>query len=82
MGKVDLNFKPEVPVFDANIALGRRHNRRVKIDNLEGTIKAMAHSGVDRALAYSPHAATFDSKDGNTLPTKASDGYKARGPKT
>lgn len=67
MGEVDLNFKPDVPVIDANIALGRRHNRRVKVDTLEGTLKAMAHVGVGRALAYSPHAATFDSRDGNDL---------------
>lgn len=76
MGEVDLNFKPEVPVFDANIALGRRHNRRVKIDTLEGTLAAMDHSGVDRALAYSPHAATFDSRDGNDLLIEAIDGER------
>ena len=67
MGKVELNFRPKVPVFDANIALGRRHDRRVKIDTREGTLEAMDHSGINRAVAYSPHAATFDSKDGNDL---------------
>ena len=38
MGKVDLNFMPNVPVFDANAALGRRHDKRVNVDTVEGTI--------------------------------------------
>jgi predicted TIM-barrel fold metal-dependent hydrolase len=64
---VDLNFKPSVPVFDANVALGRRHDRAVKVDSVEGTLEVMDQSGVDRALVYAPHAATYDSRDGNGL---------------
>lgn len=67
MTEVDLDFKPTVPVFDANIALGRRHDRRVAVDTVEDTLKAMDRAGVDRALAYSPHAANYDSREGNDL---------------
>ena len=67
MGQVDLDFKPTVPVFDANVALGRRHDRRVREATVEGTLNAMERAGVGRALAYSPHAASFDSREGNEL---------------
>lgn len=67
MGNVDLDFKSAVPVFDANVALGRRHDRRVRIDTVEGTLQAMSRVGVGRALVYSPHAANFDPGDGNRV---------------
>lgn len=67
MGQVDLDFKPSAPVFDACVALGRRHDRTVAVDTVEGTLEAMGRAGVGRALAYSPHAAFFDSEDGNRL---------------
>lgn len=65
MGEVDLEFKPLVPVFDANVALGRRHDKRVVSDTTEGLFKAMDNSGVDRAVVYSPHAEHFDIFEGN-----------------
>ncbi len=65
MGEVDFHFKADVPVFDACIALGRRHDRLVREDTVEGTIAVMDKCGVDKALAYSPHAIAFDSYDGN-----------------
>ena len=67
MGQVDLNFKPSVDVFDANVALGRRHDRRVNVDTAKGTLKEMDRAGIGRALVYAPHAATYDSQDGNRL---------------
>jgi hypothetical protein len=67
MGDVNLNFKPEVPVFDANMALGRRHDRRVSIDTVDETFKEMDRAGVGRALVYAPHAITYDSEQGNSL---------------
>lgn len=67
MGQVDLNFKPTVPVFDANVALGRRHDKRARVDTVEGTLEAMDQAGVDRALVYSPHAFAWDAQDGNEL---------------
>ena len=65
MPLADLDFKPSVEVFDANISLGRRHDRRVTVDTVEATLAEMDRAGVQRALAYAPHAATFDSQDGN-----------------
>lgn len=67
MGQVVLDFKSELPVFDANVALGRRHNRRVSVDTTEGTLEEMGRAGVDRAVVYSPHAASFDCQVGNLL---------------
>ena len=67
MGEVDLNFKPSVPVFDANIGLGRRHYKRVFEDTVEGTLAAMERAGIQRALVYSPHAAYWDPGEGNQL---------------
>jgi predicted TIM-barrel fold metal-dependent hydrolase len=67
VGKIDLHFKPAVPVFDANASLGRRHDRRVPVDTAEVTLEAMDAVGVDRAVVYGPHAAGYDSSDGNAL---------------
>ena len=67
MGKVDLDFKPSVPVFDANVALGRRKDRRVRVDTVDGTLRAMDQAGIERALVYSPHAAGIDSNAGNRM---------------
>ena len=67
MGEVDLNFRPSVPVFDANVALGRQHDRLVRVDTADGTLEAMGRAGVERALVYSPHAANYDSLEGNEL---------------
>lgn len=65
----DLNFKPSVPVFDANMALGRRNDRRVAVDNPPGTLEAMRSAGIDSALVYSPTAASA-TLNGNRLLTE------------
>ena len=67
MGEVDLDFEPTVPVFDANVALGRRHDKPVPVDTAGGVLQVMDDSGVDRALVYAPHAATYDPRDGNAM---------------
>ena len=67
MGKVDFDFKPSVPVFDANVSLGRRHDRRVSVDTAEGTLAAMKKAGVERALVYSPQAVYWDPDEGNQI---------------
>ena len=77
MGQVDLDFKPTVPVFDANVALGRRHDRRVSADTPEETVSEMARAGIQRALVYSPHAVNFDSRDGNNLLFESVQGHDA-----
>jgi predicted TIM-barrel fold metal-dependent hydrolase len=66
MGEVDLAFKPVVPVFDANAALGRRHDRRVAVDTPAGMLKEMDRAGIGRALVYHPHAVGYDSTEGNS----------------
>lgn len=65
MGEVDLHFRPAVPVFDANVALGRRHDRRVTADTVDALQAEMSRVGVGRALVYSAHSAAFDTQDGN-----------------
>ncbi|MCL0099247.1 amidohydrolase [Dehalococcoidia bacterium] len=65
MGQVDLNFAPSVPVFDANIALGRRHDRPVTSETAEQALAEMKRVGIGRAVVYSAHGAAFDARDGN-----------------
>ena len=67
MGEVDLHFKSSVPTFDACVALGRRFDRYVREDTVEGTIDVMDKAGVDKALVYSPHSIDFDAEEGNAL---------------
>ena len=74
MSEIDFHFQPTVPVFDASIALGRRHDRRVAVDTLEGTLKAMKAAGVGRAVAYAPHAVERDPTEGNAMLIEAIDG--------
>ena len=57
MGEVDLDFRPSVPVFDANMALGRHHDRRALFDSVEDALREMDRAGVERALVYSTVAA-------------------------
>ena len=68
---VDLDFRPEVPAFDANAALGRRHDRRVSMDSAAELLAEMDRAGVQRALVYAPHAAAYDSTEGNAGLLKA-----------
>ena len=67
MGKVELDFRPSVPVLDANVSLGRRHDRAVAVDTVEGVRREMDRAGIGRALVYAPHAATYDSVEGNSM---------------
>ena len=74
MGEVDLHFKPSVPVFDANVGLGRRHYKRVFVDTVDGTLEAMEKAGIQRALVYSSHGAYWDPGEGNQLLLEMIDG--------
>ena len=67
MGQVDLHFRPSVAVFDANMALGRRHDRPVRSHTAQGALAAMDMAGVQRAVVYSQHAVEFDGPQGNEL---------------
>jgi len=63
----DLTFKPQVPVFDANVSLGRLTTRKVAVDNLPETLNIMDIAGIDKSLVYSTHSMNFDTGDGNQL---------------
>ncbi len=58
-------FKPEVPVFDGNTVLGRRHDQRVLSGDREALTAAMDRSGITRALVHTPYAVTYDTTVGN-----------------
>ena len=62
-----LNFKPQVPVFDANVSLGRLTTRKLAVDNLPETLDIMNRNGIDKSLVYSTHSMNFDTGDGNQL---------------
>ena len=63
----DLTFKPQVPVFDANVSLGRSTTRKVAVDNLPETLNIMDIAGINKSLVYSTHSMNFDTGDGNQL---------------
>ena len=65
MGNLKEDVAAAGEVFDANVALGRRHDRRVTVDSVAGTLVEMDRVGVDRAVVYSTHAVVFDTEDGN-----------------
>ena len=67
LGQVDLNFRPSFPVFDASLAIGRRHDKPVREDTVAGTLHAMDLAGVEKALAYHQHAVNYDSDEGNRI---------------
>lgn len=75
---VDLNFRTEVPVFDANVALGRRHDRRVPGATPDELLADMDRFGIERALVYSQHAVTFDPVDGNKMLLEEIDTHRDR----
>lgn len=75
MGLVEFDFHPSVPVFDANVSLGRRHDRPVRVDSVAGTLDAMKRAGVSRAVVHSPHAANFDGGEGHSVLLDSIRGY-------
>ena len=67
VGNVNIEFSPEANVFDANISLGRRHSTKLRVDGISETLALMDFSRISRALAYNPHAVSFDGLDGNSF---------------
>jgi len=63
----NLTFKPQVPVFDANVSLGRLTSHKVAVDNLPETLNIMNIAGINKSLVHSTHSMNFDSSDGNQL---------------
>ena len=47
-----LNFTPRVPVFDANVGIGHRHDRKSPCESPDQLLCEMGRHGVDRALVY------------------------------
>lgn len=58
-------FQPDVPVFDCNAALGRRHNIRVQYDRPEDLLRVMDEAGISRALVYNPYGMVFGTMEAN-----------------
>ena len=46
---MSLSFKSRVPVFDANVGIGNRHDRRSPFDSPDQLLEEMSRHGVDRA---------------------------------
>lgn len=49
---ISLTFKPLVPVFDANIGVGHRHDRIVPFNDSSQLLEEMSYHEVARALIY------------------------------
>ena len=47
-----LNFKARVPIIDANIGVGHRHDRPAPISDRENLLSEMGRHGVERAVVY------------------------------
>ena len=75
---VDLNFRSEVPVFDSNVALGRRHDRRVPGATPDDLLTEMDRFDIERALVYCQHAVTFDAGEGNRMLLEMLGGHRDR----
>ncbi|MBI2501896.1 MAG: hypothetical protein HYW07_01520 [Candidatus Latescibacteria bacterium] len=62
---VSLNFKARVPVFDANVGVGHRHDRVSPFDSPDELLEEMARHGVDRALIYHLQGEILSPIEGN-----------------
>ena len=61
----DLDFKARVPVFDANIGVGHRHDRPSPFVDAGGLRAEMDRHGVDRALVYHLQGESISAIEGN-----------------
>ena len=69
-----LNFKPSVPVFDANIGVGHQFNQPAPFDDAAGLLHEMQRHGVDRALIYHVQGESISALDGNEALVTWADG--------
>ena len=60
-----LRFSARVPVFDANVGVGHRHDRPAPFESPAGLLDEMDRHGVDRALIYHVQGESISSIDGN-----------------
>ena len=69
-----LSFSSRVPVFDANVGVGHRHDRRYPFDSPDQLCEEMARHGVSRALVYSVQGELISPTQGNELIEAWTDG--------
>lgn len=60
-----LSFRAKVPVFDANVGVGHRHDRPSPFENPEQLLAEMERHGVGRALIYHLQGERLSTLDGN-----------------
>lgn len=60
-----LNFQPRVPVFDANVGVGHRHDRPSPFSTAGGLLEEMGRHGVDRAVIYHVQGESISAIRGN-----------------
>ena len=73
---VSLNFRASVPVFDANVGVGHRHDRPSPFNNPDELLEEMHRHGVERAVIYHVHGESISSVEGNEFLVKWADGHK------
>ena len=59
------DFSARVPVFDANIGVGHRHNRPSPVNDTAGLLAEMERHGVERGLVYHVQGEMISAVDGN-----------------
>ena len=62
-----LNFQPRVPVFDANVGVGHRHDRPSPYSDANELLEEMHRHGVDRALIYHVQGEAISAIRGNEM---------------
>ncbi len=70
-----LNFKPRVPVFDANVGVGHKFNQPAPFDDAAGLLNEMERHGVGRALIYHVQGESISGLDGNEALATWADGH-------
>ena len=60
-----LNFKPRVPVFDANIGVGHRYDQPAPFNDAAGLLDEMNRHGVGRAVIYHVQGESISTLQGN-----------------
>ena len=60
-----LNFSPRVPVFDANIGVGHRHDRPSPFNNPAALCAEMNRHGIERGLIYCLQGESISAIEGN-----------------
>jgi len=75
---MSLSFSATVPVIDANVGIGHRHNRRYPYDSVDGLLQEMDRHGVNRALVYHVQGELISPTQGNEQLASWIDGNERR----